>query len=70
MESIRYEAPYGKFWITTDDQGVLSISHNSETHHYEVRYGAESDDKSHPVKKVSIPESRVYEAILYKKSYK
>jgi hypothetical protein len=64
MDSIRYETPDGKVWITTDDQGVLSISHNRETRHYEIRYGDRIEGRPQPVKMVSIPESRVYEASL------
>lgn len=64
MGSIRYQTPYGKFWIKSDDQAVLSISHNKETRHYEVRYGDKSDGESHTEKLVSIPESRVYEDFL------
>ena len=64
MDSIRYETPDGKSWITTDDQGVLSISHDRETRHYEIRYGDRIQGRHQPVKMVSIPESRVYEASL------
>lgn len=64
MDSIRYETPYGKFWITTDDQDVLSISYNGDTFHYEIKYTDETDGNSSGKKLVSIPEIRVYEAIL------